>query len=73
MLILVNKQDKSFKEKKNYVIEFNKIDLKPHLILEKDANANMPNNKNNSQNNINNQNNQENVRESDNFYCNEGI
>lgn len=72
---------------KNYVIEFNKADLKPHLILEKDAKAakqskNNPqinniytsNNNNNNNNHIinNNLSNQELVRESNNFYYNEG-
>ena len=74
---LDKKQNEPAKDKKNYVIEFNKADLKPHLILEKDANARKKNisrmnNMNNNKHETNNLNDQDIVRESNNFYYNEG-
>lgn len=82
-LKLDNNQSKQLNEKKNYVIEFNKDDLRPHLILEKDINQNKKNNNENQNNYLDNSNikkninqnyynNQEIVSESNNFYYNEG-
>jgi len=66
-------------EKKNYVIEFNKADLKPHLILEKEA-SNIKQKKNqyeeylldNKLDNNNNITSQDLAKENNNFYFNEG-
>jgi hypothetical protein len=78
---LVNVRLKQQNEKKNYVIEFNKNDLKPHSIWEKEDNFDKNNNKlifnsnyddSNLRINKNNDNNQDIVSESNNFYYNEG-